>query len=234
LHSVFKLIQGTATPLLGIGLCVSIQFSVFHQCRRSLIASNRAKGSLTDDLSYGQYYVAGAAAGVANSVVAGPVEHVRIRLQTQPSGANRLYSGPLDCIQKMSKQEGLFRGIYRGQITTILREAQGYGLWFLTYEYLMRKTIQNGTSRDQIPTWRLAVYGATAGYVLWLGSYPLDVIKSRLQSDFRADGLRKYHGGWDCVKKTWMEGGMRAFWKGIVPTMLRAAPASGGTFAAYG
>ena len=200
-----------------------------------MLAYNAKHYSSSIDLSYGQYYLAGAGAGIANSFVAGPVEHVRIRLQTQPSGAARLYTGPLDCIQKLVSQEGIFRGLYRGQMPTILREGQGFGLWFLTYEYLMHRTINEGKmARNDIPAWQLALYGAAAGYVLWLGSYPLDVIKSRLQSDFGgSDGkTKRYTGTIDCVRKTWIEGGMRAFWKGIVPTMLRAAPASGGTFAA--
>ena len=208
---------------------------MFHQCRRNLLAYNAKHYSSSTDLNYGQYYLAGAGAGIANSLVAGPVEHVRIRLQTQPSGAARLYAGPIDCIKKLVSQEGIFRGLYRGQMATILREGQGFGLWFLTFEYLMQRTIkEEKMARNDIPAWRLALYGATAGYVLWLGSYPLDVIKSRLQSDFSgSDGkTKRYTSSIDCVRKTWIEGGMRAFWKGIVPTMLRAAPASGGTFAA--
>ena len=95
--------KGTLTPLLGIGACVSVQFGGFHAARRWFEDRNTSHhGALAGaPLSYAQYYGAGAFAGVANGVISGPIEHVRIRLQTQPHGAARLYAGPLDCVRKL-------------------------------------------------------------------------------------------------------------------------------------
>ncbi len=62
---------------------------------------------------------------MANSVISGPVEHVRIRLQTQPHGAARLYAGPWDCVRKLLRPVeaggggGLWRGLYRGEAVTV-------------------------------------------------------------------------------------------------------------------
>ena len=42
---------------------------------------------------------------------------------------------------------------------------------------------------------------------------------------------RRYSGMRDCFGKTWRAEGMRGFWKGIGPTLLRAMPVSAGTFA---
>ena len=107
--------KGTLTPLIGIGACVSVQFGAFHEARRRIEAYNTRKNPFSPSLSYGQYYLAGAFAGVANSVISGPIEHVRIRLQTQPHGAARLYNGPLDCVRKLSAHEGVLKGLYRGE-----------------------------------------------------------------------------------------------------------------------
>lgn len=182
-------------------------------------------------LSYSQYYLAGAFAGIVNSPLSGPIEHVRIRLQTQPHGAGRLYSGPLDCIRKLSAHEGVFKGLYRGELVTVLREAQAYGFWFLTYEYLMTSDAQrNKIRRKEISTGKVALYGGLAGEALWISSYPFDVVKSKMQSDgFKAS--RRYAGMSDCFRQTWRAAGILGFWKGIGPTLLRAMPVSGGTFA---
>lgn len=184
-------------------------------------------------LSYGQYYLAGSFAGVTNSVLSGPIEHVRIRLQTQPHGANRLYNGPLDCIRKLSTQGGVFNGLYRGQAVTILREAQAYGVWFLAFELLMNQDAKrNNIKREDISSVKVATYGGLAGEALWLASYPLDVIKSRMQTDgFGAE--QKFSSMRDCFRKTYLAEGLGGFWKGIGPTLLRAMPVSAGTFAVY-
>ncbi|KAI0178339.1 mitochondrial carrier domain-containing protein [Pestalotiopsis sp. NC0098] len=219
--------KGTLTPLLGIGACVSVQFGGFGFAKRYFEERN-GKGR---DLSYAQYYYAGAFAGVANSVISGPIEHVRIRLQTQPHGAAALYSGPLDCVRKLSAHQGVLRGLYRGEAVTVVREAQAYGLWFMSFEYMMNShAARNGMQRKDIPPYMVAFYGGLAGEALWLGSYPFDVIKSKMQTDGFGT-TQKYKSMRDCFAQTYRAEGMRGFWKGLGPTLLRAMPVSAGTFA---
>ncbi|KAK2003981.1 mitochondrial carrier [Colletotrichum falcatum] len=224
--------KGTLTPLIGIGACVSIQFGAFHQARRYFEARNAASSlGASPALSYGQYYAAGAFAGVANSVISGPIEHVRIRLQTQPHGAARLYSGPLDCVRKLSSHGGVLNGLYRGEAVTILREAQAYGVWFMAFEWMMNAdAARNKIDRKDIPSYKIAFYGGLAGEALWLSSYPFDVIKSKMQTDGFGKEQR-YKTMRDCFAQTYRGEGLRGFWKGIVPTLLRAMPVSAGTFA---
>jgi solute carrier family 25 carnitine/acylcarnitine transporter 20/29 len=221
--------KGTLTPLIGIGACVSVQFGGFHYARRQFEARNKARGG-DGTLSYSQYYAAGAFAGIANTVLSSPIEHIRIRLQTQPHGANRLYNGPIDCVRKLSAHQGVLGGVYRGTAVTFLREAQAYGVWFTTFEYLMNAdAARNGIRRDEISTLKVAGYGGLAGEMLWISSYPFDVVKSKMQSDSFGKE-QKYKSMRDCFAKTWKAEGMGGFWKGIGPTLLRAMPVSAGTF----
>lgn len=221
--------KGTLTPLLGIGACVSVQFGGFHAARRWFEERNSRDGTAPGaPLGYGQYYAAGAFAGVANSVISGPIEHVRIRLQTQPHGAGqRLYSGPLDCVRQLVRA----RAVYRGEAVTVLREAQAYGVWFLAFEWLMnRDARRNGVARDDVPAYKVAFYGGLAGEALWLASYPFDVVKSKMQTDGFGKDMR-YKNMRDCFAQTWKAEGMAGFWRGLGPTLLRAMPVSAGTFA---
>lgn len=222
--------KGTLTPLIGIGACVSVQFGGFHYARRAFEASNR-ESTGSPQLSYGQYYASGAFAGIANTVLSSPIEHIRIRLQTQPHGANRLYNDPIDCVRKISAHQGVLGGVYRGTAVTWLREAQAYGVWFTTFEYLMNAdAARNNINREDISTLKIAGYGGLAGEMLWISSYPFDVIKSKMQSDgFGKD--QQYRSMRDCFAKVYRAEGLRGFWKGIAPTLLRALPVSAGTFA---
>ncbi|EMD68771.1 hypothetical protein GGP41_008769 [Bipolaris sorokiniana] len=222
--------KGTLTPLIGIGACVSIQFGGFHYARRAFEASNTAKSG-TAQLSYPQYYAAGAFAGIANTALSSPIEHIRIRLQTQPHGVNRLYTGPIDCVRKLSAHQGVLGGVYRGTAVTFMREAQAYGCWFTAFEYLMNSdAARNNIDRSEISTLKVAAYGGLAGEVLWISSYPFDVIKSKMQSDgFGAE--QKYKSMRDCFVKTYRGEGLGGFWRGIGPTLFRAMPVSAGTFA---
>ena len=212
---------------------MSVQFGAFHSARRRFEAYN-ASHNRTATLSYSQYYLSGAIAGIANTVLSSPIEHVRIRLQTQPHGpTTRLYNGPIDCIRKLSSPAvgGITHGLYRGTSVTLLREAQAYGTWFLTFEWLMAQEMaRNRVAREDVPAWKIATYGGLAGEALWISSYPFDVVKSKMQSDGLGESMR-YRSMRDCFAQTWRAEGARGFWKGIGPTLLRAMPVSAGTFA---
>jgi solute carrier family 25 carnitine/acylcarnitine transporter 20/29 len=211
---------------------VSVQFGAFHEARRRLEELNKKKYA-DASLSYGQYFMAGSFAGVTNSVLSNPIEHVRIRLQAQPHGAGRLYSGPIDCIRKLSAHQGFMNGVFRGQAVTVLREATAYGSWFMAFEYMMNQDAKrNNVKREDISAVKVATYGGLAGEALWISSYPFDVVKSKMQTDGFGENM-KYNSMRDCFKKTYAVEGLGGFWKGIGPTLLRAMPVSAGTFVVY-
>ena len=66
-------------------------------------ASNRRIGQVEDRLPTLGHGVAGIMAGVTVSFIAAPVEHIKARLQVQYAAdkSKRLYTGPIDCIQKI-------------------------------------------------------------------------------------------------------------------------------------
>ncbi|CCL99655.1 uncharacterized protein FIBRA_01675 [Fibroporia radiculosa] len=228
--------KGTLTPLLGIGVCVSIQFGALESSKRFFAKRNIERGIGGPDglsLSSGQLFAAGVAAGVANGVVSGPVEHIRIRLQTQ-SATNPAFAGPWDAIKKIYSSYGI-AGIYKGQAVTLWRESVGYGIYFLAYEKLMQHEMASkGIRRDQVNPARTVLFGAAAGYALWAVIYPIDMIKSRMQTDgfSPADG-QKYKSTLDCVRTVWRTEGIGAFTRGLGPTLIRSPFANGATFLGF-
>ncbi|TFK74289.1 mitochondrial carrier [Pluteus cervinus] len=228
--------KGTLSPLLGIGLCVSIQFGALEYTKRFFASRNLLAGIGGENgmtLSGNQLFTAGVIAGLANGVVSGPVEHIRIRLQTQ-SNTNPTYRGPLDAVKKIYSAHGI-AGIYKGQAVTLLRESTGYGVYFLTYEKLVqREMAAKGVRRDQISPTNSVLYGAAAGYALWFVIYPIDMIKSRMQTDgFTAATGRKYSSTLDCVRTVWRTEGLNAFTRGLTPTLIRSPFANGATFLGF-
>ena len=227
----FAFYKGTLTPLLGVGACVSIQFGVVERLKRDFASANLARGR-QPTLSPSQLYLSGAAAGVANSVVAGPVEHIRIRLQTQPSPP--LYAGPLHCARQAVARSGLWHGLFRGQAPTLLREAHGMGMYFLTYELCVQYKLKHDhIDRTQLPNSYAMFAGAMAGYGLWLTAYPFDIVKSRLQTDSLDPNNRRYKGMLDCATQIWNENGPRGFFRGLIPTLVRSPFANAATFVAF-
>ncbi|ODV98591.1 hypothetical protein PACTADRAFT_64731 [Pachysolen tannophilus NRRL Y-2460] len=225
--------KGTLTPLVGIGACVSIQFGV-NEFMKRFFSSYHAKKGLAPNtpLSSMEYYLCGGAAGLANGLLASPIELIRIKLQIQTGNINtKQFNGPLDCFKKIYQKNGT-RGIFKGIFPTLIREGHGIGIYFMTFEALIKNDmVKNNISRKEIPSWKLCLFGATAGYSMWCTAYPIDVIKTKLQSDNLNNP--KYKTSLHVIKDIYKTTGYRGFFKGFVPTLLRAAPANAITFQVF-
>jgi solute carrier family 25 carnitine/acylcarnitine transporter 20/29 len=217
-EGILAFYKGTTSPLIGVGACVSIQFAVVESSKRFFKDQNQNK-----EITYSQYFISGALAGVANSIVSIPVEHIRIRMQVQTNkpGEKALYSSSIDCFKKIYHSYGL-KGIYKGGITTIVREFQGYGTYFLVYEWIIRKLTPEGKTVSDLSISKILFAGGIAGYSWWIPVYPIDVIKSKLQTDSFINP--QYKGFFDCLKKTIHNQGIYGLYRGFIPCMIRAIP----------
>jgi len=165
--------------------------------------------------------------GLLQSVVVTPVEGIKCRLQGQRNKDS--YKGTVDCAKKIYKAAGV-RGVWSGFVVTMARDTPSFGVYFWAYEYGKRHVfIQEGQKRAS--KFGMFMAGGMAGVLGWLVSYPLDVIKSRIQMD----SLKKprYKGIIDCAKKSYKESGWRVFFKGLGATLARGFIVNGTTFLGY-
>ena len=185
--------------------------------------------------------LAGGIAGAVQSTICSPMELIRIRMQLEGIGemtkatfyqpsTSRVYHNSLECLIK-TYQAGGIREIYRGFIPTLWRETPSFAAYFATWDYLCRvMSDQRGDFKHDLSLYKLLLAGGFSGISAWIVSYPFDVVKTRIQ----IDGVkhREYNGMIDCFRKTYQTEGVRAFFKGLAPTLMRAFPANAATFAA--
>ncbi|KAL7959883.1 mitochondrial carrier domain-containing protein [Trichoderma compactum] len=178
--------------------------------------------------------IAGIMAGATVSFIAAPVEHVKARLQIQYAArkAERLYSGPLDCIRKIYSHHGI-RGIYHGLSATLLFRGFFF-FWWGSYDMLSR-AFRNNTnlSTPAINFWA----GGLSAQVFWLTSYPSDLVKQRVMTDplggGLGDGERRFPRWRDAAVAVYRESGWRGYWRGFLPCFLRAFPANAMALVAF-
>ncbi|CAG8658322.1 9118_t:CDS:1, partial [Paraglomus occultum] len=88
-------------------------------------------------------------------------------------------------------------------------------------------------SRDELASWKPCLFGALAGYAMWTSVYPVDVLKSKLQTDGFTLETKKYNGVIDCARKTYRIEGVKGFFRGFGTCILRAGPVNAATFVAF-
>ncbi|KAL6904924.1 mitochondrial carrier domain-containing protein [Trichoderma evansii] len=178
--------------------------------------------------------IAGIMAGSTVSFIAAPVEHIKARLQIQYAAhkAERLYSGPLDCIRKIYTHHGV-RGVYHGLSATLLFRSFFF-FWWGSYDVLSRVLRKNtNLSNPAINFWA----GGLSAQVFWLTSYPSDLVKQRIMTDplggGLGDGKRRFPRWRDAAVTVYRESGWKGYWRGFLPCFLRAFPANAMALVAF-
>jgi len=73
--------------------------------------------------------------------------------------------------------------------------------------------------------------GGIGGSASWLLSYPVDYVKTKMQSQNLSD--LSYRNSIDCAKQMYRIEGIRTFFKGLGITLLRSFPVNGIAFFSY-
>lgn len=180
--------------------------------------------------SVAQVSAAGFFSAIPMTLITAPFERVKVLLQIQGQkqlapGEKPKYSGGMDVVRQLYKEGGI-RSVYRGSVMTLARDGPGSAAYFATYEVIKRRLTpkdENGKP-GQLSLPAVMAAGGAAGVAMWIPVFPVDTLKSRLQS---AEGNPTIMG---TVRQLYGKGGLKAFFPGMGPAMARAVPANAATF----
>lgn len=213
--------KGMGAPLAGVAPIFAISFMGYRVGKQ--IFSPGDSGRYT----YRDYFLAGAFSGIFTTSIMAPGERIKCLLQIQQDAKTKVYDGPVDCAKKLYKEGGI-RSIYRGSGATLLRDIPASGLYFLTYEAI--KDYLTDYGKKDITIVGTVFAGGCSGIANWLIGMPIDVLKSRLQTAKEGqfpNGIR------DVARELLRKEGPLAFYKGIVPVLMRAFPANAACFLGF-
>lgn len=91
--------------------------------------------------------------------------------------------------------------------------------------------LKNGEGEERISNEATIVLSTVAKLVAGTATYPLQVMRARLQHHLADELFGKGIGG--VVKKLWREEGFRGFYRGMMPGVVRVLPATWVTFLVY-
>lgn len=225
--------RGMIYPLTFNAIQSAVAFQGYGQCLRWL------QGRLGDDAdssrphvrpSITQQFIAGAWGGALQTLCTVPVEVMKIRLQLQTAvRGSPGYKGPLKMASEVFRDHGV-AGYFRGSFITLVREVPSFGIYFGGYELALQALTP--PERENNPTAAARfLAGGVAGVTSWFSIYPFDIIKTRVQSHLCTKTVAPC---WrTCAGQIYKEGGWRAFWRGLTPTLMRAFLVNGGCFLFY-
>lgn len=187
-------------------------------------------------------FIYAATAASTAVVFTNPFDLAKTRLQLQGERISagvgkRVYSGPVDCIVKTIRVEGL-AGAQRGLSTAMTREAVLNFFRVGMFEPVLK--MYHPKSKDGVPAplhLKIAA-GITTGSTAALVSNPLDLMKTRMQAQASGPNAsvgyqHSFSGVAHGFRSLFQNEGVLGLWKGISPSVARLALGSSGQLASY-
>ncbi|KAK5137951.1 hypothetical protein LTR08_005747 [Meristemomyces frigidus] len=221
------LYAGVSAPLVGVTPMFAVSFWGYGVGKQLVESFSKVENG---HFSVGQISAAGFFSAIPMTFITAPFERVKIILQIQGQkelkpGEKPRYSGGMDVVKQLYRDGGI-RSVYRGSVMTLARDGPGSAAYFATYEIIKRRLTPKDADGKPMKLSLPAVMaaGGAAGVAMWIPVFPVDTIKSRLQS---AEGNASISA---TIRGLYSKGGFKAFFPGMGPAMARAVPANAATF----
>lgn len=217
------LYRGIAAPLLSLTILNTLNFSIYSLFKRAL--------SVPKALDLGTFDVrvaiAGAAVGPLSACISTPFELLKTRMQVQKSLPPHMqYRNTIHAAYRIVRTDG-FRGLYLGHGVNVSREIVFLATYFSIYEHGKSLISSLLPSSLAVP-----LAGGISGGIGWFVSFPLDCVKSHIQSNLSggtAAPLRFFPVFVQIIRSK----GIFGLFSGVVPSVLRAFIVSSSRFSAY-
>lgn len=174
-------------------------------------------------LSMGQMATAGFISAIPTTLVTAPTERIKVVLQTSAEGSF------ISSAKQIVKTGGI-ASLFKGSLATLARDGPGSALYFASYE-ISKKMLNkynnndNDNNGDEVNIVNVCTAGGIAGMSMWLVVFPIDTIKTKLQASSKGESMVA------ATRDIYLKrGGIKGFFPGLGPALLRSFPANAATF----
>ncbi|KAI9306193.1 mitochondrial carrier domain-containing protein [Cunninghamella echinulata] len=219
-EGTFALWKGLSPGLIMAIPSTSIYYVGYDYIRDH--TKSRFKGTAMD--TYAPLWIGGLARTITAAVIS-PMELFRTRLQSAEGAGG--FNDAWASVKLMVHREGLI-SLWRGLIPTMLRDVPFSAIYWMMYEELKHKYVNEG-KQSRFEQFQFSFFaGATSGTVAAVVTTPFDVVKTRRQvsSNKEPHILR-------LMNNIMINEGFSGFFKGVVPRVVKVSVASGIMISSY-
>ncbi|KAM4532736.1 calcium-binding mitochondrial carrier protein SCaMC-2-B-like isoform 4-T4 [Fundulus diaphanus] len=219
---VRSLWRGNGINVIKIAPESAIKFMAYEQIKR-LIGSNQETLGMTER------FVSGSLAGAIAQSSIYPMEVLKTRLALRKTGQ---YSGIVDCAKHMLQKEGM-AAFYKGYVPNMLGIIPYAGIDLAIYETLKNSWLQRFATDSADPgVFVLLACGTTSSTCGQLASYPLALVRTRMQAQASLEGgpQMTMTGLFRHIVRT--EGAL-GLYRGLAPNFMKVIPSVSISYVVY-
>lgn len=196
----------------------------------------------TNSVSTFSRLVAGAVAGTTACVACYPLDLVRTRLTTQLDG-KETYRGITDAFAKIAQSEGPI-GLYSGLGPTLMVAVPNFSISWVVYgslkEYALEdelfynlRKVDYNTGEQRLGFLLTLAFGAASGTLSTLVTFPFDTVRRRMQIQGQHFAPNERLTGVQMIRSILKNDGIKSFYRGLTPEILKVVPMVGTMFTTY-
>ncbi|XP_031276732.1 calcium-dependent mitochondrial ATP-magnesium/phosphate carrier protein 2-like [Pistacia vera] len=205
--------------------------NIYHYLERVCLVDIGEQAVIPEGISKhvhaSRYLIAGGVAGATSRTATAPLDRLKVVLQVQTAKAQIMPA------VRAIWREGGISGFFRGNGLNVMKVAPESAIRFYIYE-MVKNFIADAKGIDHKESVGAAgrlFAGGLAGAVAQTAIYPMDLVKTRLQTYVCEDG--KVPNLRAMSRDIWVQEGPRAFFRGLVPSLIGIIPYAGIDLAAY-
>jgi solute carrier family 25 citrate transporter 1 len=175
-------------------------------------------------------FISGLLAGTTEAVlIVNPADVIKIRLQAQNTGQSQ---NAFQAFYSIMREEGP-KALYRGITLTAARQATNQAVNFTVYNELKRRACKIYHTEQGVPPSIMMLMGLVSGAMGPIFNAPIDTIKTHVQKDKAMTGASASRQISQCCATIWNRAGLRGFYRGLIPRVMRVAPGQAVIFVVY-
>ncbi|KAL7473611.1 hypothetical protein ACHAXS_014071 [Conticribra weissflogii] len=225
------LYAGVSAAYLRQWMYGSFRIGIYAYLLEQTQNKNISEGKDKNDIQFSRKLAMGCISGGVGSFIGTPSEVALVRMSADsklPMAERRNYSNVVDCIVRITKEEG-FTKLWQGASPTVLRAinvgAAQLGVTSEVKAFLANSGWfgPNGSNFYGLPMMFCSTLFSS--FVANLVANPFDVVKSRMQMmPMNANGTPMYTSMADCFVKSVKSEGPMVLWRGFTPAFIKMAP----------
>ncbi|KAM9856804.1 mitochondrial adenyl nucleotide antiporter SLC25A24 isoform 2-T3 [Aulostomus maculatus] len=215
--------RGNGINVLKIAPETAIKFTAYEKIKCVMSGSNEPK-----KLRIHERFLAGSLAGAISQTAIYPLEVLKTRLTLRKTGQ---YSGIADCAKHILQREGI-TAFYKGYVPNILGIVPYAGIDLAVYETLKSAWLNRNIGVADPGVMVLVGCGAISSTCGQLASYPLALIRTRMQAQASAKGAPRTSMS-ALVHNILTQEGVAGLYRGISPNLLKVIPAVSVSYVAF-
>ena len=220
-EGVVALWKGAVPTAMGMAAENAMAFGVNAALKRAFPDPNKSSGDLDARPDLVKPFFMGMFTGCASALVLLPSEVVKAKTQVVVGNEGASSS---DVYKRMMRKQGI-KSLFCGLDAQLMRDGPFYAVFFGGYELLCYsfRTLVPGMP-DEL---NYFLSGGFAGMLGWTAAMPFDVPKTNVQSRWDTKVVGSYFPEFARIAR---ERGLRGFYSGLGPTLVRAFPANAALF----